>query len=439
MKNITFVLLTLLSIAATQINAAAWRECAFGDDLSWSGDRLTIRPSAISFPQTSSWYPQIANMANEWSEVKGSNFEFIIGSPTTVGFDNGHNEIWFSSALDTGTLGNAKISWFGVECSLGLSSAYDEVDIRLNSNYSWYSGNFVGLYDSSGSTVNAKSFQLVMLHELGHALGLQHSNDELATMTPYYPNAGSIGHNNVTTPHGDDRYGLRILYPDSSSGTDLAVGRYNTETAKKQNAILYDGVETNALIKGAQYDIQYSLENLGTTTQSATIRFYISTNSYISTADTYIGSAGWSISAGGTVFNKKTVTIPTSISDGTYYIGYAVTPNNGVSEDDTNNNMVALSNTVTIQNGTIIPSTPTLSSQPLACLGENTLNWNSISNATYYNIYIGSSSSVDYTTTSTSKFINVNSTQNAWVKACNSSGCSGLSNFVTVSYAPICL
>lgn len=77
------------------------------------------------------------------------------------------------------------------------------------------------------------------------------------------------------------------------------------------------------------------------------------------------------------------------------------------------------------------------------CLGENTLNWTSVSGATNYKIFISATqsppSSPTYTRTGTSTFLNVNSDMYGWVQACNSGGCTSLSNSVFLRHESYCL
>ncbi len=41
-------------------------------------------------------------------------------------------------------------------------------------------------------------------------------------MNSFYPNGGPVGNDNDSTPLGDDRMGVRHLYPDSTTERDIA-------------------------------------------------------------------------------------------------------------------------------------------------------------------------------------------------------------------------
>jgi hypothetical protein len=85
-------------------------------------------------------------------------------------------------------------------------------------------------------------------------------------------------------------------------------------------------------------NIEFTFSNLGTSTTTSDIGFYLSTNDYISTADTLLGmNYGMWGTAGFTGTVTRTLSIPSSIAPGTYYLGFILDPNNAVSEANENN------------------------------------------------------------------------------------------------------
>lgn len=110
----------------------------------------------------------------------------------------------------------------------------------------------------------------------------------------------------------------------------------------------YFNVVTEPLDAADTFNVEYQLQNTGPGKAAAsTAKFYLSTNSTISTADYLLGSATVNSLAAGasTAIATKSLTLPSAtntywdtIGDGTYYIGMIVDANNSVSETNEANN-----------------------------------------------------------------------------------------------------
>jgi hypothetical protein len=340
-------LIASLAALAMTANAAAWRTCN-GNKQIWRSDWTNMYLSTTSFPIGSQWDLRTQYKMAEWNAIRGSNFRFYVGRDTDGSHNssNGRNEVYFEYKPSDSYLGvtRSRLTCYWL---FGTRYGYDEADIGINTRYAWTLGDFTG--SNTGSPYN---FELVMMHELGHALGLLHYDGRPDTMNTYYFNGGPIGHYNTVEPHADDRWGLRLLYPDSTTERDVSVSRfYNTGGgASSFNRVRNtSGSWVTSLNRGSQYDLEYTLENLGTQGETPSIRFYLSTNNYISTGDTYLGGAGWNIPSGSYATADKRFTVPTGLRPGTYYIGYVVDPTGSIPEGSESNNFVSLLHLLTIR------------------------------------------------------------------------------------------
>lgn len=342
MKNITKFTFSVCLLLSSFANAANFNSC--GGALHWGGDNVTLYFSPISYPDGGFWKNRSESIMNIWNNIEGSNFKFNSAIDSGgVGYDNGKSEVWFG---DTGGLLGKTVWEWSNYCFLGNDQHYDEVDVVMNpdpmpldSNKHW------SFTPVSTAIITEYNYDVVFLHELGHALGLKHYNDKIATMNSKYPNSGSVGHSNTVTPHSDDRHGLRYLYPGNTTARDFAVIRFkNSGSSTNNNEVLYNGSNTRTLLKGNTYQIEYTVENLGTSTETPQVNFYISTNTHISTSDTYIGGVTFNqFPEGASYHGKANITIPTNLANGSSYsIGYKVDPYNGIQESDESNNFVSL-------------------------------------------------------------------------------------------------
>jgi hypothetical protein len=320
--------------------AYSYRTCS-GSAIKWNSGWTNMYISTTSMPAGSTWDSRLQNAMWHWNNVKGSSFNYYVGRDTDGSHQsgNGKNEVYFDSTLS----GALAVTSTRYHCYwlFGYQYGIDETDIGFNSNYSWTTSAYS--YTNPGGS--PYRFEGVALHELGHALGLTHEDRWMATLNSYYPNSGPFGSNREWDPFGDDRYGVRVLYPDGTTETDVA-----------GSALKRTGAGTSGLIssptyayRGSSVTIEFTFSNLSTSTQTFDVGFYLSSNSTISTADTWLGTnyGAWGSSGFAGTFSR-TLTIPSWIAPGTYYLGFLIDPANAKGENNEGNNSQRMPRTITI-------------------------------------------------------------------------------------------
>ncbi len=144
---------------------------------------------------------QLTAAMQTWTDVPTSSFAFADGGDTTRcpslvkecpgrQFFDGKNDVGWIDIQDPSVLG---VTWY--------STSIDEFDMAIdNTNFTWSTtcANVSGAFD----------LQTVYLHELGHGLGLGHSDNTQAVMYAYYTGA----HCQL---HQDDIDGVSALYPET--------------------------------------------------------------------------------------------------------------------------------------------------------------------------------------------------------------------------------
>jgi len=166
-----------------------------------------------------------------------------------------------------------------------------------------------------------------------------------ATMNSFYANGGPLGNNKEVDPLPDDRSGVRALYPDGTTERDVAGSPFRRTGTGTSGLVS----SPTSAARGSTVTIGYTFGNLGTSSATFNTGFYLSTNSFISTGDLLLGSnTGASASAGAIGTFTRSLTIPSNVAPGTYYLGFLVDKDGGLAENNEGNNGQPMPRAITI-------------------------------------------------------------------------------------------
>jgi len=324
MNNAIVKLIAGLSfVLATQQAAAYSTWVCEGYTLRWDNRPITMRLHS-AFSSGSGYRNAMTsaiNIFNQNPSVFRMNKSF---NDTSVGFGNNQNEIWFTN--QTAALGgdNAKtfVQYTCIDYWIfGETVRLDEMDIIYDNTVNFSTSTNKNNLTSHGG--NRLSFHAVSVHELGHASALAHTNNTYNVMGDSYRHAisqfrrtGASGEYSVHAP-------TRVL---NGNGAGLATRNDNGERGYRVN-------------RGQAVRLELTYENNGSTFQTEDVRFYVSTNNIISTADRLIASATFDLGRNTVLTTTSNLTIPSNLTRGRfYYLGAIIDANGTLGEAVENNN-----------------------------------------------------------------------------------------------------
>ncbi len=185
------------------------------------------------------------------------------------------------------------------------------------------------------------SFHAVALHEFGHALGLDHT-EELSTLnTPY-----RHGQYNLWA---DDKAGVRSLYPDFVQVPDnLVVSNWKPDGHKLVRVI---EPSPRHIGPGQSFTVEFTMDHSGWRVCDVDVAFYLSSNAHSSKSDLCLGYMQLiGVPPDSHETYQMILTMPTYGVDGDYYIGIIVDPEDIHDEEDENDNSLNSYRDISLRN-----------------------------------------------------------------------------------------
>ena len=350
MKHTTLLTLAALWAAFTPLAQAYEYSTSGGSKIYWRDESQKMRMSEVSFPEGSIWSESFEEAVARWYDNPSPFYFFTAYGEGSVDADNSQNEVWFTddqSLLDGHPA--ATLCW-------SSGTRWTAADIVFDVDYDFTVSDSPSR--SSAYTGSERTFVTSSLHELGHALGLAHENDEYSQMGESWTHVNRNGDTLHFYPGEDACDGAVFLYGTVDSGyQDVSVthwkylgrdGEYSThQRTKVYNSsgvalTIHSGTEDDPayeVTKGTVVKPEFTFENNGRSTQSPEVGWYLSSNSTISTADTLLGTSTPTLGRNDVYTTSKSVTLPGSLTSGAYYwLGVVVDKDDVISEINEANN-----------------------------------------------------------------------------------------------------
>lgn len=311
----------------------------------WSGSSKTFSAASASFPTSSAYYGALQTVFARVTDPINFGLNFT-NNDASVAIGNGQSEVWFSSD----PAHSPAVTYNYTTCTGG--SLITESDVVFYTGEPWTTSmTLTGLYGYGGGS---RPFQTTAVHEFGHAINLHHVNTEYNIMGQDYYHLhanGGVGRSYL----GEDAADGAIFLYGSNGGQDLSLVHWKYVGASGQysshgHTKLYSssGVELPSTIvsgesrfdvsAGQTIQVELTAENNGASSQNVQIGFYLSTNNAIATSDTLITTQTRSVSRDNVDTYRATITLPSGLASGTYWLGAIIDSNNAVSERAEDNN-----------------------------------------------------------------------------------------------------
>lgn len=334
----------------------------------WNSSNVTFEPSLVSFPQGSALQAAIEASRTAWNvDSPGTNYriQHTWTTATTSNPSDGHNQIQIAAPADW-AWGDALAVTRKRRTTCNIwpfsRARLAEADILFNPNPRDPFG-FPTFWDTALNPAPPHpqgpfNVTLVAIHEHGHAFGLEHEDDVMATLNAFYPNSGVLGNDNDVHPHADDVLADRAGYGTPVTSRDFAASTFR-RTGAGTSDVIPAPFATN---RNAFVGFQFTVENRGTTNQSGVqVRFVLSPDRVITAGDFQVGTTTLSINSGVSSTLTANVLIPANAPTGNQFLGWVMDPTNTVAESDEGNNAVALT----------APTNVRANRTPTACFSAN--------------------------------------------------------------------
>lgn len=274
---------------------------------------INVYPFPSSF---GAWYPEDQYQMGKWNYYADV---FRVFAPSgTFGWTNNKFEQagWPSSATLASVYGSGwGATTLGITFYRKSGNRIIEADIALNPAYSWTLDD-EAVYNGS----SVYGFRQTMTHELGHMLGLDHNFSGMSIM-----NYSPAVYRAFSVPFMDDAEGARAIYPARvQARTDLGVSLFRSNGSQNWAPANFP---SSALAGNNITVSDFHIENVGTATiTTPTIEWYLTTERNYSASYRYLETTTFSPALGRFFFYNpasvaRTLTIPTSVPGGDYYLG----------------------------------------------------------------------------------------------------------------------
>jgi hypothetical protein len=344
---------TLLAAAATSVLATTSAHAYEMTSASQPSNTLTVYLDPWVQILMPNHYDKLQTAA---AKVNGnaSAMRFYLASDDDVSrsLGNGESEAEFTS--------NAATICNSLACTIRMTSGGDitEADVYFELDYDWTLTD--SKYDSKAYDAGEeRPLVNTAIHEFAHTLGVKHEGDVFQIMGNAWNVVSTNGDHTETVISEDTTAGLVSVYgPSATAVEDLSLyhwrhlgssGDYSTHARTRLSdpggapmALLVGAFEPVYRIgAGTSVLVEQTAENRGSNSQEVMIRWYVSTDSTITDADTLLTSSSIELFADTPFTWSRQVTLPSNLTSGArYWVGAIIDDDDELTENNELNNAI---------------------------------------------------------------------------------------------------
>lgn len=310
---------------------------------------VLYRFEQMGFPAGSVWRTPATSAVRKANQNPSVMRGTVQWNENGVGLNNSENEIWWTHAITAPA--DAPQHW---NCATGVLISSD---IRLSNSesHNWTPYGTTKA-DSLAYGGGSRPLENTLLHELGHAMGLDHTTDTQSIMGTDWTFVHANGATQRPYLGPDASNALAVLY-GSTHFSDLSVSHWRhtgsaygyathgrTRVFDLEGNVLFSyesaGEPIYHVDRGQTVQVEFTYENNGDTARVFDIDFLLSTDNVINRADRNIGGrTDISLPAAYTWTKAFPVTIPADLTSGVvYYLGVKIDSTNKHAEVTEANN-----------------------------------------------------------------------------------------------------
>jgi hypothetical protein len=341
----------LTSLCAGSSAAYGFIDYCNGNPVGWYYGRTYLNAASASFPSGGSWYNALLTAVRRLNDNPSPFYFTLYTGDTSVAIGNGENEVWFSSSsahTPAVAYNWATCYWSGTAWQYWI----DETDIVFYNGIAYTADMTAsGLWPYGGPR---RPFQTTAVHELGHGMGLGHVASEYNVMGQDYRHLhanGGVARAYLGEDAADGAIRLYGSHPiedvslahwkrTGASGAYSTHGR--TELYGADGALLPSSLVAGEprfdVQRGQVVQMELTGENNGRSAQTPRIHYYVSTNNAITTTDRLIHAESRSLTRANVDTYRVTLTVPSDLVPGDYWLGAIVDATNAIAERVEDNN-----------------------------------------------------------------------------------------------------